>query len=215
MKTKLLSMAGVAVCVAALSSCVAYDDYGYAGGGYYGGAPLVSRGVVVDNYVGYNNVGWGGGWGGWGGGWGGWGGYPAYSSVGFFGLGGRGFGSSYYDRGHHHHGHSGYRQSANNSYASRVARPSSHRGTVTSAPPRIPSVSAPRQLSRPSSGSFSRPSSSRPSIRSSAPSIRPSSPRVTTTSSRPSMSRSAPSSSRPSMSRPSSSRSSSSGRPSR
>ena len=166
----------MAVCIAALSSCVAYDDYGYAGGGYYGGS-----GVVTSGY-GY---------------------YPGYSSIGFFGLGGRGFyGSNYYDRDHHHHHYSsGYRQSAANRYVSSVARPSSHRGSVSTSRPSIPSVSVPRGLSRPSTSSLSRPSTSRSSSYR-APSVRPSSPRITTTSSRPSVSRS-------SASRPSSSRSSS------
>ena len=189
MKTKLLSLAGVAVCVAALSSCVAYDDYGYVDGGYYGGgAPLVGR----STYIGYNNYGYGG----YGYGYG-----TAYSSIGFFGLGGRGY---YSGNHHHHHGSSGYRQSAGNRYASSVARPSSHRGSISSAPPRIPTVSAPRQLGRPSGSSLSRPSSSRSSsYRSAPPSIRSSGGRVTSASAR---SVSAPS--RSSMSRPSSSRSS-------
>jgi len=184
MKIKLLSLAGAAVCCAALNSCVAYDDYGY-----YGAAPVGSNLYVADDGYGY--------------GYGGYGYAPAYSnfSLGFFGLGGRGY-SSYYDRDHHHHHHySGSPRSSSDSrnYAASVARPSSFRGAGSgSSAPRIPSASAPLPLSRPSSiGSSSRPSRSYssppPAVRSApriesrpAPSSRPSRASMTTASTRPS-----------------------------
>jgi len=156
MKTKFLSLAGLAACVAALSSCAVYDEYGYYD------AP-VGGPAYVDGYdYGYAPA------------------YPAYSSVSFFGFGG-GYPYRYYGRDYHHHHHDdhySHRSSpGSRSYASRVARPSSARGSTSVTAPRIPSVSAPRSLSRPSISASPRSGISRPSTSSARPSVRPT-PRV-------------------------------------
>ncbi|MCW0220618.1 MAG: hypothetical protein OJI67_19990 [Prosthecobacter sp.] len=141
MNIKLLSLAGAALCGVSLSSCMTYDPYAYDAGP----VPVGSVGYV-ESYPAYRGYGYS----------------PAYSSLSFFGLGGYGYGRHYYDHDHHHHSGSNYYRptSASRKYASQVARPSSFRGSSSgSSSPLTPSISPPRQLTRPSSSSSSRSSS--------------------------------------------------------
>lgn len=177
MNTKLRLLACAAVCGLAISSCVV-DPYGYpvAGVGY----PAASYSSVsyydtnpYNNGYGYNS---------------GYGYSPYYSPLSSFTLfGGRSYGNygyrpGYYSGGHNHYSSRSYRPaSSSHHYASQVTRPSTFRGSsVFSSPPRSPSISAPRTLSRPSvrsaplptpSRSFSAPSQPRPSGRAERPGV--------------------------------------------
>lgn len=168
MKTNLLRPLALLALGFALSSCVAYDEYGY-----YGAAPANSGYYSGGGYDGYyDGVGYAPAYV-----------APAYSSVsvGYFGGGSpffSGYGRSSYNNRYsgygHGHGHSSYRPQSNSQhYASRVTRPSTFRGSpVMSSPPSSPRLPAPRELPR---ASYS--PRSAPSPRSSAPSFTPSAPR--------------------------------------
>lgn len=178
MKHNLRLLACAAACGLALSSCVV-DPYGYpVAGGVYPTATY-SRVSYYDSNpydygYGYNS------------------GYSPYyapvsTSFSFFGGGyGRGnncYSPGYYSGGHNHYSSNrSYRPtSSSQHYASQVTRPSTFRGSsVFSSPPRSPSISAPRTLSRPSvrsaplptpSRSFSAPSQPRPSGRAERPDV--------------------------------------------
>jgi hypothetical protein len=158
MKTPFLALAGAAVCMLSLSSCV-YDDYGYGGVGY--GAPVggfvntnTYYGAGYGNYYGspYSNY-YGAGYG-YGSGWG-WG-NPGFTSVSILGGGYGGYPYGGYGRhySNYNRNYSSYRpRSGSRDYATQVARPSSFRGSVLGSSPRanIPSLPAPRSLPRASS----------------------------------------------------------------
>lgn len=140
MKTKLLALVGAAACALGFSSCAVYDDFGYG----YGGVPV---GGYYDGGYGYGGYGYGG-YGGYA--------YPAYSSLSVNYLGGGypgygyGYGNRYYGSGRHYHSRYTPSRPGPGSYAARVSRPSTFRGsTLSSSPPSIPSLPAPRSLSRP------------------------------------------------------------------
>ena len=175
MKNTLCVLGIAAICGLSLSSCVV-DPYGYpvTGGGYYDNS-YSNVGYYDSNYYG-NGYGYGSPY------------YaPTLTSFSFFG--GSGWGNGYnnncgygYGRssygGSHYHSSPSYRRpvSSSHAYASQVTRPSTFRGSsIMSRPPSMPSISAPRTLSRPSTRSFSSPAPrmapSTPSRSFSAPSM--------------------------------------------
>lgn len=177
MKISLRLLACAAASGLALSSCVV-DPYGYPVGGvgypaasyssvsYYGTDPYYNDGYGYSPYY-----------------------SPVSTSFSFFGgrTWGNGWGNNCYrpgynSGGHNHYSSRSYRPaSSSHHYASQVTRPSTFRGSsVFSSPPRSPSISAPRTLSRPSvrsapspspSRSFSAPSQPRPSGRAERPGV--------------------------------------------
>lgn len=171
MKHNLRLLACAAACGLSLSSCVV-DPYGMpVAGGVY---PAPTYASV--NYYDTNPV------------LGGYGYAPYYTPVstsfGFFGgrTWGNGWGNNCNSPRYYSSGRSYSRPvSSSHHYASHVTRPSTFRGSsVLSSPPRSPSISAPRTLSRPSvrslpspspSRSFSIPSQPRPSGRAERPGV--------------------------------------------
>lgn len=190
MKNTLCFLGFAAICGLSLSSCVV-DPYGYpVAGGVYSSAPVggyygrgysnpgyYGSGYSNANYYGSNYYDNGYGYG--------YGSPLALTSLSFFGGSGYGYGNSGYGYGRpnyysggHHHSSSSYRRpvSSSHAYASQVTRPSTFRGSsIMSRPPSMPSISAPRTLSRPSTRSFSSPAPrmapSTPSRSFSAPSM--------------------------------------------
>jgi hypothetical protein len=177
MKHNLRLLACAAACGFSLSSCVV-DPYGmpvaggvypaptYASVNYYDTTPVLGGIGYAPHYA------------------------PVATSFGFFGgrTWGNGWGNNcntplLYSGGRSfHHSSRSYRPpSSSHHYASQVTRPSTFRGSpILSSPPRSPSISAPRTLSRPSvrsvpspspSRSFSIPSQPRPSGRAERPGV--------------------------------------------